>query len=401
MAIRAARSVLCYSGDDIEVILLDNSDEPVFVPDDLRMDPRLQSVRSSKTLGMRDNWERGLDVACGHYVTYVADKDVFLPGAINVLLERLRSLETDVVCYRKGWYFEDRKNVMLYRCDGGFASYSTAPLLDTWFDDPRHLHSAPMVFNSAVQRELVNRIRSRTGRFFVGNSPDVCSGMLLSVHLSKYHQLDRMLSVAHGGAWSMGYAARRFGRNHPNTKAFFAEHGSNPLDPLGLPATLCSAVVEIILAIQRDHPSAFGNRTINWIQYLQRAHQEIEDMEVDEATKREEFRLLMTTKCVVPRSEYFRYIIKTYITRTLARIKTSTLSRIRSGLARMRLLSLTKIVTAALASPLRLFASSPKGTGESVVRVKQSWDDRSRILISPASSIEQAVELAKVLNPLA
>ena len=67
----------------------------------------------------------------------------------------------------------------------------------------------------------------------------------------------------------------------------------------------------------------------------------------------------------------------------------------------MRLLSLTKIVTAALASPLRLFASSPRGTGESVVRVKQSWDDRSRILISPASSIEQAVELAKVLNPLA
>jgi len=383
MAIRVVRSVLSYVGDDIDVVVLDNSDEPLSVPDDLRRDTRLQTVRSVRTLGMGDNWERGLDVASGHYITYVADKDVFLPSAINLFLERLRSRQTDVICYRKGWYCDDRKHAWLYRCDGRLTSASTSPLLDTWLEDPRHLHSAPMVINSAVSRRLVNRIRSRTGRFFVGNSPDVCSGMLLSAHLSEYHQLDRMLSVAHGGAWSLGYAARRFGRNHPNAKAFVAEYGSNPVDALGLPATICSAIVEVILAIHRDHPSAFGSRTINWRRYLLRACQEIDEWEIDERAKRHERGMLRTRKCVVPRSEYLGHVMKPIVGKLLRRIG---------------LLTLAKTVSTVL-RPRPIIANIPGSDDSSGLRVQQPWDPTNQSVSTPACSIQQAIELAIELNP--
>jgi hypothetical protein len=166
---------------------------------------------------------------------------------------------------------------------------------------------------------------------------------------------------------------------------FFKDHGSNPVDDLGLPATIGSAVVEIICAIQKYLPNAFGNRAINWRRYLHRAHHEIDELEIDERAKGEERRFFTTKRCIVPRQAYLRYRAEQFA---------------KKALQFMRLLPLARTV-AKTVIPTRpaiaIAVSHEDATREP--RRREPWEEALQCVTQRACSIEEAIDLAIENNP--
>ena len=79
------------SADDYEVLVLDNDAEAT-APFSAEVvaasfqDPRLRYVRNAKNLGMTGNWNRGLEVARGTWMTLLHDDDLLYPGFLEGVL---------------------------------------------------------------------------------------------------------------------------------------------------------------------------------------------------------------------------------------------------------------------------------------------------------------------------
>ncbi len=264
LAVRAVRSVLESSGDDVAVLVLENSDAPSLSAASFRGDGRVTVLPSDRPLSMHDNWERGLEAVRGDYVGYISDKDVFLAGGLDRLAAVVRDTRPVVLNYRKPSYCGERRLLFSLPNRGGVSTVPTAPLLDAWFDMSQHLHYAPMIYNSLFRVERVQAIRARAGRFFVGNSPDVCSGVLLAADTDHYTLVDEILCLAHTGRWSNGYSSQDRGASGSVFADFLRLYGRDRFDSLGLPICITAAITETLLACREHHPAVLGDRRINW-----------------------------------------------------------------------------------------------------------------------------------------
>jgi len=263
LATRAVRSVLQSHTDDVEVIVLENSDKPS-LRDTFASDRRVVVQTADRPLSMHDNWERGLNVARGEYVGYISDKDVFLTGGIKRLLTALRATRPSVVNYRKVTFCGERQKLFTLACSGDVKEIPTAPLLDAWFDQSQHLHFAPMIYNSLFLSSRVHGIRQRAGRFFVGNSPDVCSGVVMAAETSDYTLVDEVLCVAHIGPWSNGYSSQQRSTGQSVFDDFLRLYGRDEFEERGLPICITSAIAETLLACREHHPVTLGTWQVNW-----------------------------------------------------------------------------------------------------------------------------------------
>lgn len=299
LAIRAVRSALADSPDDVEVIVLENSDTPT-LGDALVGDERVKVLPTDRPLSMHDNWERGLDVARGTYIGYISDKDVFLGGALKRLTEVIRDSRPVVLNYRKAVYCGERRKLFSLACRSSVTDVPTGPLLDAWFDQFQHLHHAPMIYNSLFLTERVNAIRSRAGRFFVGNSPDVCSGVLVAADTDHYTLVDEVLCLAHTGPWSNGYSSQERSAGRSVFDDFVRLYGRDRFEKRGLPICITSAIAETLLACREHHPVTLGKWQVNWQRLVIGILEELDSLRCTRAERAEAIAVLRRPGSVVP-----------------------------------------------------------------------------------------------------
>lgn len=371
----ARRAIFAAATDrslPIQILVLENSDSPSLQLSDFEADERIEIRPSDRVLSMPDNWERGLELARGSYVTYLSDKDVTLPGAISRAIAVIKANSAEVICYRKPGFCDERKILYHYHCDGKTRTIPTRPLLQSWFDNPRHLHSAPMIYNSFFSRTAIDRLRAKTDRLFIGNSPDIATGVLAAAYYPSYLQLDETLVVAHSGAWSNGYATATYGAHNAKTSGFIKEFGNDPFSRLGIPCTISSAVLEVLLTVKATHPEWFQDLEIHWQNYLNLVQSQIRSLKIPDAAKHQEFKKLTSGGCIVPLK--YRY-----------RLLASRLLRERFNPAYRLLQKLRQP-----AQPL-----PPVSTREIP---PAPWEDRCQNRETPCHSIEEACEVALACN---
>jgi glycosyltransferase involved in cell wall biosynthesis len=300
LAVRAVRSVLAGTDARVEALVLENSDTPVLTRGDFSGDERVTVLPADRPLSMHDNWERGLDAARGEYIGYISDKDMFLAGALDRLMAILRDERPVVLNYRKPVYCAERRLLFSLPCRGGTMAVPTAPLLDAWFDQSQHLHYAPMIYNSLFRTDRVRAIRERAGRFFVGNSPDVCSGVLMAADTDHYTLVDEVLCLSHTGRWSNGYSSQSRGAVEGAFADFLRLYGRERFDALGLPICITSAIAETLLACRDRHPGALGQRRINWQRLVIGILEELDALRCTPAERRAALATLHSPASVVP-----------------------------------------------------------------------------------------------------
>ena len=210
----ALATVLAQTEPDVQIVIQNNGDDPATRELVERIaDPRVHHFSTDETIPMAENWERALANAEGDLITFVGDDDGLLPDACSIAGAVFDDADTEILSWEPFVYFwpsywtESRRNRLQARVSADFrvAAVASAPLLQRFFDFQAHYSKLPMIYNSFVSRSLLERVRERHGRYFIGSLPDLSSGVVNAAFCETFLKSERPLSVAGLSGHSTGH----------------------------------------------------------------------------------------------------------------------------------------------------------------------------------------------------
>lgn len=280
----AIRSALAQTHDDFEVLVSDNfsTDATAEVIDSFD-DARLRSVRTDKPLLMHDSWAFALSRAEGEIITYLCDDDALIPRALELIEHQMQRHEADVAYWRScshkslDWFDHEQRGMFSFgapftdRC----FEVDTHQLLDDAFDlRITGRGFIPLMLNTAVRREVLERAEKVGTNLFRPSCPDYSSMLALAIHAKHMVMIDAPLLVAGATPQSIGAASLN---REEAAKAFIDELLAHEPDLVLPDATVTNVawIAQTYLQCARDWPALQG-RTVNMMHCHALARREID-----------------------------------------------------------------------------------------------------------------------------
>jgi glycosyltransferase involved in cell wall biosynthesis len=225
-------TVLAQDGDDYEIVVADNCSGPeVGRIVEQFASPRLRHSRSGEVLPMAANWERGLALCGGDYVTVLGDDDAFVPSTLPAMRKLIAATQAELIAWRAHVYWWPdtivpwNRNRLYVNLGGGASLVKSRSTLEQFYRGSLGFELVPTIYRSFFHRRLVDEARRRYGGLFVpaDAAPDVSSG-ILGLHLTQQFAVSgRPLSVRGNSRHSNGTAqwARSLGARQ--REIFFRE----------------------------------------------------------------------------------------------------------------------------------------------------------------------------------
>ncbi|MBA2372307.1 MAG: glycosyltransferase [Chloroflexi bacterium] len=210
----ALATLLSQTEADVQIVVQNNGDDPATRELVERIaDSRVQHFYTDETIPMAQNWEFALSNAKGDLVTFIGDDDGLLPDACRIAGAVFDDSDTEILAWEPFVYFwpsywdERRRNRLHARVSFEFnvGAVASGPLLQRFFDFQTHYSKLPMIYNSFVSRSLLERVRDRHGRYFLGSLPDLTSGVVNAAFSKTFFKSERPLSVAGLSGHSTGH----------------------------------------------------------------------------------------------------------------------------------------------------------------------------------------------------
>lgn len=186
-------------------------------------DPRLRYERAPIRLSMRDNFEKGVEIARGEIICFIGDDDGIMPNAIGQVIEFFRTYDVGAVsATRAHYYWPDllaarRNSALVPRSSGISLLQSRAELRGLL----RHgdYYRLPCVYHGFVRRDLIEKIKRRQGRLFLSSQVDMYSAIALSMEDVPY-VFSRAPLVINGGS-KRSNGASHFGGGEEKEKTLW------------------------------------------------------------------------------------------------------------------------------------------------------------------------------------
>ena len=220
--LRSALKTVCSQDfADAEFIVSDNVSE-----DDTAKivagfnDPRIRYIRTPNRLSMSGNYSFALSCARGTYVTILGDDDGLIPEALSVLANWARATGTDAISWQEATYYWPTHS-LAERC-----GRLQVPLLNVnWNVSAKAAFAAskwsmlrwnylPIIYGGMVKRDVLNRIRDRTGEYILSHIPDVYSALAICGTIGQYIYTEypfstfgfsgKSMASAYQSSWSAG-----------------------------------------------------------------------------------------------------------------------------------------------------------------------------------------------------
>ncbi|SFQ26122.1 Glycosyl transferase family 2 [Variovorax sp. 770b2] len=184
--------------EDYEIIVCDNSD-PVAAAEVAAIvkaanSPRIRHVPSDRPLAMSANWERGLNEAQGEYVTVLGDDDGLMPYALRELDRLASRTGAKAIRWQRGIYtwptigVEGEANLLIVPFFRAVTEIDGRAQIGKVMRFEAGTDSLPMIYSSAIHRDLIEQHRAAVGRVFLNIYPDIYSafgfGYLAGTYLS-------------------------------------------------------------------------------------------------------------------------------------------------------------------------------------------------------------------------
>jgi len=282
----ALQSALEQSDHDYEIIVSDNNSTPETheVVRNLR-DDRVRYFRVDRTLSMPDSWEFALSRAQGEYVTILSDDDAVSPTLLERLHALLKEEQVKLISWIRylyvmnDWYVEAERNKLFLAPVSGRAEVrSSEPILRRWFDGCSYYSDAPMLFNACCHRSVIDSVKKRAGRLFLGSAPDIASSLAVLSETPVFGFIDDVLSLAGSGKQSIG-ANSMHGRSGPFqdfvTELDDHDYPEGPFKSI----TLTTSVADTLLRVKRALPDVLADYEINWSNYFIGCYRDLAEYE--------------------------------------------------------------------------------------------------------------------------
>lgn len=207
-AISAIKSILSFENEPIELVVTDtseNKDLKTLVS--LIKDDRFRYEHIEDALSMTENYNLAMSLASGEYVCLIGDDDTITLDAIHVAnwaKENKIEIVSPLVVANYAWPdFKHRFLGMAHasnlyiKKDFGLISWqnSRENLLKALSKGALGTEGLPKVYHSIVGRQLMEKIKSISGNYFHGVSPDVSGAVALAIVSEKYIEIDYPITI--------------------------------------------------------------------------------------------------------------------------------------------------------------------------------------------------------------
>ncbi len=210
----ALATLAAQSERDCEFIVQNNGGNPaVATLVEGLGDSRFKHFTTPAVVTMTENWELALGHATGDYVTFIGDDDGLMPDgcAIAAWLLAKRGIPllswAPYAYYWPGYYHPGYRNRLVAAVDFRFTGEKIGSRgeLERFYGFQAHYARLPMIYNSFVRRDVIETMRSNAGRYFLGLSPDVTSGIVNAALTPNFIRLSRPLSISGLSQHSTGH----------------------------------------------------------------------------------------------------------------------------------------------------------------------------------------------------
>lgn len=208
------RTLASQDFQDCEFVIQNNGNDPATeaAVNEIQ-DKRFRHFATKAVLPMTDNWEAALANARGEIVSFIGDDDGLLPDACSIAASFFAGHNTELLSWSPYWYFWPEyfhpgfRNRILAEIDFEFTAeeISSRSELSRVFNFIAPYAQLPMIYNSFVRRRLIERIRGELGRYFIGQSPDITSGLVNAARTENFVRLSRPLSMTGTSQHSTGH----------------------------------------------------------------------------------------------------------------------------------------------------------------------------------------------------
>ncbi len=212
----ALRSVINQNYSNFEIIISDNNQDTYIKKHITNYnDPRIKYINTNGTLSMPDNWQAGLSLASGEYITVLQDKQIYYPGALNVISKYLSEINPDILTWRtiRSEFLNNNEYVKnIKNTDYIWSEPSTNILKDLTSNGPSAVWTRlPRLINSCVKHDVIYKLYNNTplNRFFIDVTPDLSASFIQLELCSNVHHLEQILTVNTSRYLSSGLAVRK------------------------------------------------------------------------------------------------------------------------------------------------------------------------------------------------
>ena len=187
------KSISLISGD-FEVIISDNSTDKILLNfiNQNKIDERIKYKPTNKGLNMTQNLNRAISFSSGFYLCFIGDDDTIAPNCLSYLKE-FKEKKIDIISpvisinycwpdFSSKFFKNSHKSRLYYKLSKPFLSLRSSKKsyeesLKNCFQGTNGL---PKLYHGFVKREYFETIKSKTGDYLFGSSPDVSASILLS-----------------------------------------------------------------------------------------------------------------------------------------------------------------------------------------------------------------------------
>jgi len=204
----------CINQDykNFEIILCDNStNEETKKIFNTFNSTLIRYYRAPKSLAMSDNWELGLSFGTGDYFIVIGDDDALLPGCLHKINTTLKKNHFKAFRWDHISYFwpsltikELANRLTINVSKPVYQIVNGNETIQAILDQKLGYERLPMLYNSAISRELIEELKQKTGRVFNASSPDIYSGFAFALLAKEYGSTSFPLSINAGSAKSNG-----------------------------------------------------------------------------------------------------------------------------------------------------------------------------------------------------
>ena len=211
--------------DDYEIIVCDNCSSPEtretvgFFESE-----KIKYIRSDRPLAMSHNWELAVSHAEGEYVLVIGDDDGLFLNALDKIDRLVKMLK--VKALRWEWVYYNWPDLTVDKNKLTIPIVRKNRILKSSHIIPEVVNNRmdvfqvmPMIYRSAIHRDLMDLLLRKTGRLFAAAAPDIYSGYAFAYLTKTYASLGIPLGVSGRSAFSTGLAQFYY-KDHTNAQEF-------------------------------------------------------------------------------------------------------------------------------------------------------------------------------------